>query len=89
MPRLDNPIAPGEAADLSYIGKHYTVLGVYPDTRQRFGTSTFASSPQEAEKVARHEADGELWIAGVIEGEHCCVDAAYAAQADEEEGELT
>lgn len=61
----------------------YTVLGIYPDTEQRFATSVEAETPQRAEELAYAEADGELWIAGVIEGEHVCVDADYATLATE------
>lgn len=53
----------------------YTVLAVYEEPRgQRFATTVEAATPQAAEIAARDEAEDELIIAGVIEGEHELVD---------------
>jgi len=60
------------------MSKVYTVIAVYEDNLQRFATSVVAKSPQEAEALARQDAESDLLVAGVIEGHHECVDAAYA-----------
>lgn len=56
----------------------YTVFALYADNLQRYATSTEAESPEEAERIVRNDAEGELLIAGVIEGQHTCLDAVYA-----------
>lgn len=53
----------------------YTVVGVYRHPLgQRFGTVVEADTPEDAERGAHEEADGDLMVAGVIEGEHDAVD---------------
>jgi hypothetical protein len=52
----------------------YTVIGYYEDTGQRFATSVEAPDPDAAELAAAKEADSELSVCGVIEGDHPCVD---------------
>ena len=41
---------------------------------QRYCTSIEAVSPKEAERLVLEEADDELIVAGVLEGEHDMVD---------------
>ena len=60
----------------------YTVLAVYAETHQRYGDSVEAATPQEAERIARENADEPLIIAGVIRGFHDCADTyAYEENA--------
>lgn len=54
----------------------YTVFALYADNFQRFCETVEAPTPDEAESIIRANAEGELLIAGVIEGRHVCVDTA-------------
>lgn len=58
--------------------KRYTVFALYADNLQRYATSVEAESPEEAERIVRNDAEGELLVAGVIEGSHPCLDPTYA-----------
>lgn len=55
--------------------KQYTVAAIYKDNRQRFATSVEAKDPEQAEELAREEADGPILVAGVFEGQHPAVDS--------------
>ena len=59
-------------------GMMYTVIALYGPAAsvpfQRYCTSIEAVSPKEAERLVLEEADDELIVAGVLEGEHDMVD---------------
>ena len=52
----------------------YTVVGLYTENGQRYAESVEAANPAEAEKAVLHQAEEELVIAGVFEGELQTVD---------------
>ena len=59
-------------------GMMYTVIALYGPAAsipfQRYCTSIEAVSTKEAERLVLEEADAELIVAGVLEGEHDMVD---------------
>ena len=54
--------------------KTYTICALYDNNNQRYATSVQATDPIHAEVVARAQAGKALNIAGVIEGDHDCLD---------------
>lgn len=62
----------------------YTVVGVWPETRERYSEHLSAVSARQAEDLAQLTAKdkgGELWVCGVFEGHLVCVDT-YATFVD-------
>ena len=53
---------------------HFTVIGFYADTMQRFADAFAASSPEEAEEMCLRQYDG-VSVCGVIKGRHNCADS--------------
>jgi hypothetical protein len=53
--------------------KTYTLIGFYPDTKQRWASFCEAKNPNEAERMMAEEYPCAV-ICGVIEGNHKCVD---------------
>lgn len=62
--------------------RKYTVLALYEESYQRFGDSVEADSPEEAEAIVVENAPAPILVAGVIEGEHACVDVDRGCSAD-------
>ncbi len=65
-------------------GTYYTVVGVWPETRERYLEHVMASSPRQAEDLVQmtaNEKGGVLWVCGVLEGLHNAVDT-YATFVD-------
>ena len=63
----------------------YTVVGVWPETKERYQEYIQAVSPRQAEDLARMTAQdkgGVLWVACVYEGQLVAVDT-YATFADD------
>jgi hypothetical protein len=58
---------------LEHVGHHFTVIGFWPDTMQRFADSYMAMDSGEAEKMCLRLNDG-VSVCGVIKGKHACVD---------------
>ena len=57
----------------------FTVLGVYHEPLgQRYAQSIEAPDPQRAERAICEQAESELLVAAVIEGDVHPVDVAYA-----------
>jgi hypothetical protein len=56
--------------------QRFTVIGIYTDTMRRFSEVVKAETPVEAEQRIRPD----IMVAGVLEGEHVCVD--YYANED-------
>lgn len=62
----------------------YTVVGVWPETQERYVEHTTAASPRQAEDLVQmtaNEKGGVLWICGVFEGKLYAVDL-YATFVD-------
>jgi len=56
----------------------FTVVGIYTEPfGQRFATCVIADTARQAEQLAVAEADSDLIVAGVIEGDHAVVDVEY------------
>lgn len=73
--------APGELESLQTF---YTVVGVWPEYRERYLEHVAAQSPRQAEDLAQmtaREKGGELWICGVFDGRLVAVDT-YATFVD-------
>jgi hypothetical protein len=66
----------------------YTLVGVWPETKERWGDQIQAEGPRQAEDLAqmaaRNDPDspGVLWVCGIMEGIHYAVDK-YATFADD------
>ena len=54
--------------------RHFTVIGFWADTMQRFADSFMASSPDEAEEMCLSQCDG-VSVCGVVDGKHRCMDS--------------
>lgn len=48
--------------------KEFTVIGFYPDTKQRFCTTVTEKNSDDAETAAFEEADPGLIVCGVLSG---------------------
>jgi hypothetical protein len=67
--------------DLNY----YSVVGIWPETKERYMEHVSAMSPRQAEDLAQLTAKdkgGVLWVAGVFEGKLEALDT-YATFADD------
>ena len=53
--------------------KHFTIIGIWLDTGQRFATHVQAKSALEAEAICESRFAG-VTICGVLRGRQCCVD---------------
>lgn len=62
--------------------KTYTVIALYEDSFQRYADSVDADSPADAERIAQENAPEPILVAGVVEGEHMCVDTDRGCSAD-------
>jgi hypothetical protein len=63
----------------------WSVVGVWPETKERYMEHVPASSPRQAEDLAQMSAkdkDGVLWVCGVFEGKLTASDT-YATFADD------
>lgn len=63
----------------------YSVVGVWPETRERYLEHVVAASPRQAEDLVRltaQEKGGELWVCAVFEGNLVALDS-YATFADD------
>ena len=56
------------------VQRHFTVIGFWDDTMQRFADSFRASTPDEAEEMCFRQHEG-VSVCGVIEGKHNCLDS--------------
>ena len=52
----------------------FTVIGLWPDTDQRFATHVSAQNAKEAEAKCAKQYAG-VTICGIIRGRHACVDS--------------
>lgn len=62
----------------------YTVVGVWPETKERYLEHVSAMNPRQAEDLVQMTAKdkgGELWICGVFDGKVPAVDT-YATFVD-------
>lgn len=62
----------------------YTIIGVWPETKERYVEHVTAASPRQAEDLAQmtaQEKGGVLWVCSVFEGKHYAVDT-YATFID-------
>jgi hypothetical protein len=59
-----------ETARLTFLERRgpgsFLVVALYKDTGQRFATSVTAESPDDAERLAAEEADGDITVAAVL-----------------------
>jgi hypothetical protein len=63
----------------------YTVIGVFPETKERYQEYVTAASSRQAEDLARltaKEKGGVLWVCGVYDGQLVAMDT-YATFADD------
>lgn len=63
----------------------YTVVGIWPETKERYMEHVSATSPRQAEDLVQMTAmdkGGVLWVAAVFEGKLTAVDT-YATFADD------
>lgn len=70
--------------DLAAFDTYYTVIGVWPETQERYAEHVTAASPRQAEDLAQmtaREKGGVLWVCGVFEGKQIAVDT-YATFTD-------
>ena len=73
-----------ESGDLASLQQFYTVVGVWPETQERYLEHVAAQTPRQAEDLVQmtaREKGGELWVCGVFDGQLVAVDT-YATFTD-------
>jgi hypothetical protein len=71
--------------ELAALQNWYTVVGIWPETKERYQEYVQAVSSRQAEDLARMTAQdkgGVFWVAGVYEGQLVAQDT-YATFADD------
>jgi hypothetical protein len=69
----------------------FTVVGVWPETRERYVEHVTAVSPRQAEDLAQltaRDKGGGLWVCGVFEGQLTALDT-YATFVDPDQSTET
>jgi len=77
-------MSPVTAEELESLQPWFTVVGVWPETEERFAQPYAAQTPRQAEEFAQMEAKekgGVLWVCGVFDGQVRAVDT-YATFVD-------
>jgi hypothetical protein len=80
----DLPVEDRPPSDFADLDTTYTIIGVWPETQERYAEHVRAASPRQAEDLAQmtaREKGGVLWVCGVFEGAHQSVDT-YATFID-------
>lgn len=77
-------MTPITADELESLQPWFTIIGVWPETKERFADHIAAQTPRQAEEFAQMKAQekgGVLWICGVFDGKVNAVDT-YATFVD-------
>lgn len=70
--------------DLESLQPFFTVVGVWPETKERYMEHVAAQTPRQAEEFVQmtaKEKGGELWVCAVFEGKIAAIDT-YARWVD-------
>jgi hypothetical protein len=70
--------------DLESLQPYFTVIGVWPETKERYLEHVAAQTPRQAEEFVQmtaKEKGGVLWVCGVFDGKIIAVDT-YATFID-------
>lgn len=75
---------PEDSINLDDLQSFWTVVGCWPETKERYAEHVSALSPRQAEDLAQmtaKEKGGILWVCGVYEGKLSAADT-YATFID-------
>jgi len=75
---------PDDSISLEDLQQFWTVIGVWPETKERYAEYVAAMSPRQAEDLVQMtaaEKGGVLWVCGVYEGKLVAADT-YAQFID-------